>query len=922
MYRRTEGCLKGPSGSCYNAALSESGRLSRIAGNIIHVSEGCFQEESSMSRKRLVLIDGMSHIYRAYYAIPKLSNSKGFPTNAVYGFTSMLRKLIDDEAPDYIGVAFDLEGPTVRHEKYEAYKATRKPMPEELVVQLPYIRRVCEVFRVPVISRQGYEADDVIGTLARKAADTGLTSIVVSSDKDMLQLVDEHTVILDPMKGQRILDAQKVVEKLGVMPERVPDLLGLWGDSSDNIPGAPGIGEKGARELLQTYGTIDNCLANWEMVKRKTYQESLRDHADIIRMSRELATIHRDLPLELDLDELVLNPPDRKAAFQLFTELEFKSLMSEFLDEQPKETQRIQWLTPEEAQRFPDDPELHPRIYVALRLKDRSPGGGDADVVCVRMGTNGPILLDLKNETVASAWQSVLSNPTLCLVCWDVKFSRLAQEHSGVPLKAAIEDVMLMAFLTAPNAGDYSLKRWALEQLHLSLPEQDVTGQQLLAEAAQARVADALCCEVEAVRRLWELLSPQLDTLGVRRLYEEVELPLVPVLSAMECAGVKVDPRLLQSLSTEMEEQIAGLRQKIYKSAGIEFNINSTKQLGEVLFEKLNLPMTKKTRKTKGYSTDQAVLEELAQSYELPQLILDYRQFAKLKSTYVDSLPALIHPSTGRVHTSFNQTGAATGRLSSSDPNLQNIPIRTELGRRIRGAFIPEQGNLFVSADYSQVELRVLAHLSEDNVLMEAFRKDEDIHERTAREVFGEAASEDPSDYRRRAKVINFGIVYGLSAFGLGQRLGIPREQAQAFIDAYFERYQGVRIWLDRTIDEARRLGMVRTLLGRIRPIPDIHSKDFAVRQFAERTAVNTPIQGTAADIIKIAMVRIWQMLNKKGLSSKILLQVHDELVLESPEREVAEVQKIIRHEMENAVVLRVPLRVDMGLGRNWMDMK
>jgi len=875
-----------------------------------------------MSPKRLVLIDGMSHIYRAYYAIPKLSNSKGIPTNAVYGFISMLRKLIEDEAPDYIGVAFDLEGPTVRHEKYEAYKATRKPMPEDLVLQLPYIRRVCEVFRVPVISRQGYEADDVIGTLARKAAETGLTSIVVSGDKDMLQLVDENTVVLDPMKSQKIVDAQKVVEKLGITPERIPDLLGLWGDSSDNIPGAPGIGEKGARELLQTYGTIDECLANWEKVKRKTYQESLRDHADIIRMSRELATIHRDLPLDLDLEALVLHPPDRKAAFQLFAELEFKSLMSEFLDEQPQEMQKTKWLAPDQAQRLPGDPGLHPRIYVALKLKELSPGGGEADVVCVSTGADGPILLDLSDRTVASAWERLLANPSLCLVCWDAKLSHLVQGQRIVPLEASIDDVMLMAFLTAPNTGDYSLKRWALEQLHLSLPEQDASGQRLLAEAARARIADTLGREVTAVQQLRELLSPQLETLGVRRLYEEIELPLVPVLADMERAGVKVDPKVLQSLSSEMEEQIAGLRQRIYQSAGTEFNINSPKQLGEVLFEKLNLPMTKKTRKTKGYSTDQTVLEELAQSYELPQLILDYRQFAKLKSTYVDSLPTLINPSTGRVHTSFNQTGAATGRLSSSDPNLQNIPIRTELGRRIRGAFIPEQGSLFVSADYSQVELRVLAHLSEDKVLTEAFRMDEDVHDRTAREVFGNAADENPPEYRRRAKVINFGIVYGLSAFGLGQRLGIPREQAQAFIDAYFERYQGVRIWLDRTIEEARRSGMVRTLLGRIRPIPDIHSKDFAVRQFAERTAVNTPIQGTAADIIKIAMIRIWQMLKKKGLSSKILLQVHDELVLESPEHEMAEVQKIVRHEMENAVVLKVPLRVDMGLGHNWMDMK
>jgi DNA polymerase I len=875
-----------------------------------------------MSRKRLFLVDGMSHIYRAYYAIPRLSNSKGFPTNAVYGFTSMLRRLIGDEKPDYIAVAFDLEGPTLRHEKFEAYKATRKPMPDDLAPQIPYIRRVCEVFRIPVISQPGYEADDVIGTLANKAAAAGLASIVVTSDKDMLQLVNEDIVVLDPMKDNQILDARKVVEKMGVSPGQVPDLLGLWGDSSDNIPGAPGIGEKGAKELIQAFGTIESCLANWEHVKKKTYQQSLRDNAELIRVSRELATIHLDLPLELDLEALVLAPPDRKAAFQLFAELEFKSLMAEFLDEQPKGEQEARWVAPEEMARFLEDLARQPRIHVVLKLREGARARREAEAACVSAGTAGPLLLDLKNREIATGWKSALQNPALTLICWDAKLGRLAQEHLGARWQAHLDDVMLMAFLTAPHLGDYSLKRWALEQLHLSLPAAEAAGQGLLADAARGAGEHILCRELDAICRLYELLSPQLDSQGIRRLYEDVELPLVPVLADMERAGVKVDPKVLQSLSTEMEGQIAGLTRRIYEAAGMEFNINSTKQLGEILFEKLNLPMLKKTRKTKGYSTDQAVLEELALSYELPQLILDYRQFAKLKSTYVDSLPNLINPETGRVHTSFNQTGTATGRLSSSDPNLQNIPIRTDLGRRIRGAFVPGQGNLFVSADYSQVELRVLAHLSEDEVLVDAFRRNEDIHERTAREVFGAAAEGNPAEYRRRAKVINFGIVYGLSAFGLAQRLGMGRDEAQAYIDAYFERYKGVRIWLDRTIEETRRSGMVRTLLGRIRPIPDINSKDYAVRQFAERTAVNTPIQGTAADIIKIAMVRIWKLFKTNSLSSRILLQVHDELVLESPEREVKEVQEIVQHEMENAVSLTVPLRVDMGLGNSWMEMK
>jgi DNA polymerase-1 len=509
----------------------------------------------------------------------------------------------------------------------------------------------------------------------------------------------------------------------------------------------------------------------------------------------------------------------------------------------------------------------------------------------------------------------------MTVVCWDAKLCLMAQECRGIHMDANYDDVMLMAFLTAPHLGDYTLKRWALEQLHITLPEAKTEGL-LLSEAAQDEIGHALSHEVEAVRLLHDVISPRMDNLGVRSLYREIELPLVPALADMERVGVRIDPKMLQSLSKEMEEQITGLTRRIYDAAGVEFNINSPKQLGEILFEKLNFPALKKTRKTKGYSTDQAVLEELAESYELPRLILEYRQFSKLKSTYVDALPALINPETGRVHTSFNQTGTATGRLSSSDPNLQNIPIRTDLGRRIRGAFVPDKGNRLISGDYSQVELRVLAHLSEDEVLIDAFRNNEDIHERTAREVFSEAERANRAECRRMAKVINFGIVYGLSAFGLAQRLGIPREEAQTFIDAYFERYKGVRAWLDKTIEEARRSGVVRTLFGRIRPIPDINSKNYAMRQFAERTAVNTPIQGTAADIIKIAMIRIRNALKNKGFTTKILLQVHDELVLESPGREEAQAQEILRHEMENAASLNVPLRVELGAGETWMEMK
>jgi DNA polymerase I len=875
-----------------------------------------------LNPKRLFLIDGMSHIYRAYYAIRNLSNSKGLPTNAVFGFTSMLRKLIQEERPDYIGVAFDVAGPTVRHEQFEAYKATRKPMPEDLAQQLPYIRRVCEAFRIPIIEMPGYEADDVIGTLSAKATAQNLESILVTSDKDMLQLVSDHIRVLDPIKDNLVLDEQKVLEKMGVRPDQVPDLLGLWGDSSDNIPGAPGIGEKGAKELIQMFGTIQNAVANWEKVKKKTYQTSLRDNADLIRMSHELATIRRDLPIELDLSALTYSEPDRKAAFEIFSEMEFKSLMREFLDEKPQPHLEGEWLAGSQAREVLQHLIGEKTVYFCFDFEEGAFGRKKAAVACVQGGSGTAAVIDLRDGELARAWGQLMQCRSVRKVCWDAKLSLQAQESLGIHMDANIDDVMLMAFLTGPQIGDYSLKRWSLSELHLALAEESPRRQGILSSEPHEATVESLCRRLEAMRKLYEVLGVRLDQMDLRDLYTTMEMPLIPVLADMEGVGVKVDRTTLQKMSAEMEKRLAELTGKIYEAAGTTFNINSPKQLGEVLFEKLNLPSAKKTRKTGGYSTDQAVLEELAESYDIPRLILEYRQVAKLKSTYVDSLPALIQPDTGRVHTSFNQTGAATGRLSSSDPNLQNIPIRSELGRLIRAAFIPDSGNLLISADYSQVELRVLAHLSRDQVLMDAFQKDQDIHDRTAREVFSADELENRSECRRRAKVINFGIVYGLSAFGLAQKLGISREQAQAFIDSYFMRYQGVRTWLDSTLENARKNGSVRTLFGRIRPIPDILSKDFNARHFAERVAVNSPIQGTAADIIKLAMIRLYNTLQKKSLSARILIQVHDELVVEVCRPELEETQALVRLEMEQAADLIVPLKVDLNVADNWMDMK
>jgi DNA polymerase-1 len=874
-----------------------------------------------VKRKRLFLIDGMSHIYRAYYAIRNLSNSKGMPTNAVFGFTSMLRKLIEDQAPDYLGVAFDLEGPTVRHEKYGGYKAKRKPMPPDLIQQIPYIRKVCEAFRVPVIGHEGYEADDVIGTLSRKAAERGLEIYIVTSDKDMLQLVSENVYVLDAMKDNLILDSSKVEERLGVRPDQVVDLLGLWGDASDNIPGAPGIGEKGAKELIREFGSIDALLDDPGRVSKKSQRESLRNNAEIIRMSRELATIQKDLAIDLDLPSLELSEPDRQSAYTLFSELEFHSLKQEFFSGKERPPVKAVWYSGAEHGGCMEKWKAGSSLFVALAYSKAPMGRKAARFGSAYDGSGNAILFDLGSKDDLEAWRGLADVPDLKKVAWDSKLWMLSQKHVGQRDPEIPHDGMLMAFLTSPNEGEYSLKRWAMNQLDVSLDEDYVEDEGFL-PPDRDRVAERLCLRVESLCRLYDILEKRLEGQELRRVYEEIELPLVPVLADMEQSGIRVDRDILKKMSSEMEQQLQGLTGKIYEAAGEEFNINSPKQLGTVLFEKMNLPVKRKTRKTGSYSTDQSVLEELAQTYELPSLILEFRQIAKLKSTYVDALPALIHPETGRVHTSFHQTGAATGRLSSSDPNLQNIPIRTDAGRLIRSAFVSDKGKVLVSADYSQVELRVLAHLSGDEVLVKAFRAGEDIHDRTAREVFGEGELENAAECRRRAKVINFGIIYGLSAFGLSQTLGISREDAQKFIDAYFRRYQGVRTWLDRTLEEVRSSGIVRTLFGRMRPIPDIQSKDYNARQFAERTAVNSPIQGTAADIIKIAMIRIHRLLLKEKMLTRILLQVHDELILEVPEDEIDAAMNIVREEMEGAASLEVPLVVDIKTARNWMEAK
>jgi DNA polymerase-1 len=855
----------------------------------------------------------MSHIYRAYYAIRGLTNRRGMSTNAVYGFVTMMRKLIDEEHPTYLGVAFDSSGPTVRHLEYEEYKATRPKMPEDLAEQLPYIRRYCEAMRIPILEMEGQEADDIIGTLAKKAEAKGLEVVIVSIDKDLLQLVNDRIHVLDTRNGT-LYGPEEVRKKWGVPPERMVDVLSLIGDVSDNIPGAPGIGEKGAKALIAEFGNLDALLEQAGKVRKKTYRESLLANAEQIRRSRELLRIRCDLPVELDLERLRLSEPDNEALRALYQELEFASL----LEDLPR----------------PSPARKGVRVRKVSSLEDLQAEGGIADesavtgvAVAYEAGwtlrpqvkglavcrSDGEALYADREVVVRAKAPNLLFEFLRHPSIHDWKRWLLASYASDwSPPATEVDDVMLMGYLLAPNERDFSL--------------QTLAGRYLPGEpadwAGRSRDEEALAVQADVVRTLTGRLTPELEKLELTRLFRDVEMPLVRVLADMEWVGVRIDTDQLAELSKELEGEIERLSREIFLLAGEEFNLNSPRQLAYILFEKLHLPAGKRTGKAGHLSTGVEVLEELAVHYEIAQKILDYRELAKLKSTYVDALPPLVDPRTGRVHTSYNQMVASTGRLSSSNPNLQNIPIRSDLGRRIRKAFVADPGFLILAADYSQIELRVMAHFSQDPVLVEAFRKGEDIHARTAREVFGENSGLDPQELRRRAKVINFGIIYGLSAYGLARSLKIDRAAAQKFIDSYFARYAGVKAWIDQTVAEAEKLGYVRTLFGRIRQIPEINSKNWNLREFARRTAINAPIQGTAADLIKMAMVAIHRRIREQGLRSRLILQVHDELVFEAAESELDGLSDMVRKEMEGVASLIVPLKVDVGVGRSWFDAK
>jgi DNA polymerase I len=913
----------------------------------------------SQQKERVFLIDTMSFIFRAYHAMARqrsMSTKTGLPTAAVYVFVNMLRKLREDFSPAYLAAVFDVAAKTFRDTQaeaitsvrkfdiktqtfteieYKGYKANRAAMPEDLAQQIPYIRRALEAYRIPILELAGFEADDVIGTLARKAAADSYCVYVVSSDKDMMQLVNDDVQILNPPKDNLICDAAKVEEILGVPPERVIDVMALRGDTIDNIPGAPGIGDKGSVEIIKRFGSLEAALDRAAEVEKKTYRESLLNNRDIILFSKSMATIDTNVPVEFNVEAMRAGEPDLTSLRQLFTELEFTSLLKELLPEvQIAETHYTEARSAADIESVLASVALGSSLAVAVELDQAElPPIGDEEVVeeesqdamlpltdgsaeaspqtpeaasrriAVSGAAGSAAVVKLDSGGAAVKLRTILADASTPKTIHDYKAAIHALDAQGIRVNGVRDDSMLYSYLLDPTYSSHRLADVALRRFNLK-----VSGD--LGEAA------------DITGRLASSFREEIQQAGLAKLYEEIDLPLVPVLARMEQAGVKIDTAALAQMSTELEREIGIKAKEIQQIAGTEFNIGSPRQLGDVLFNKLSLPKPVKYGKGRTISTAVDVLETLAEDYPIARMVLDYRQLTKLKSTYVDTLPALINRSTGRLHTTFGQTGTATGRLSSANPNLQNIPIRTELGRGIRAAFIAEPGHVLLTADYSQIELRLLAHFSRDPLLVEAYRRGDDIHTLTASQVFGVPPLMVTADHRRQAKVVNFGIVYGLSPFGLSQNLGIEPSEAKQFIAAYFEKYSGVRSFIDKTLEEARRDLKVRTLFGRVRPIPDINSKNSNQRGFAERTAVNTPLQGTAADLIKVAMIRIDAAVRERELKSRMTLQVHDELVFEVPEKEVDTMQSLVREQMEKVHLLAVPLLVEMGVGPNWRDLE
>jgi DNA polymerase I len=873
----------------------------------------------SLTGKKLFLVDAMAHVYRAFFApMNRMNAPSGIPTKVPFLFNNILRRILKDYQPDYVGIVFDTTKPTFRDRLFEQYKAKRAPMPDELAQQLPYVRRLCEALRLPILEYDGYEADDILGALATQATKQNVEVLLVTNDKDMMQLVGDGIRVLRAgtggVKNDVIVDAARVREILGVTPEQVVDYMALMGDSIDNIPGARGIGEKGAAELIQKYSNVENALDHAAEVPNKRYREALQQQREQVLLSKQLAKISSDVPIELDLHNLERREPDLALLSALYRELGFNSLLKELgaeavaasvaaSTEPVVATDYVQLNSPAEFREYLGQlpPKQAISVWFNLHAGEREAEGFGTPIASIEVsskpGEGRSVWFDEKGEAL-QALVPFLADPERPKIVHDPKLFQIFGGRAAHIQHAT----QIYSYLLRPTTANHNFADVVMRQTNVMLG------------GGPGEHADHL-------QRIAPTLRALIDVEKLENVYEKVDLPVAAVLADMERAGIRVDPNALDAMSLTMEKEVRRLEKEIWELAGTEFNVNSPTQLAEILFDKLNLQPPFKRGRGRVRSTAAEILEDLAAQHPLPAKIIEYREVAKLKSTYVDSLPKLIRRETGRLHTSFSQTGTATGRLSSWDPNLQNIPIRTELGRQIRAAFVAEPGKILVAADYSQIELRVMAHLSNDPVLLEAFRNGEDIHARTAQEVFGVGAMAQTSEHRRASKAINYGIIYGLSPFGLAQQLGIAQKEAAQFIAAYFARYSGVKEYLDNALAETRKTGAARTLFGRIRPIPEINSPQVQLRNFAERTALNSPLQGTAADLIKLAMIAIDGRIREEKLQARMILQVHDELVFEAPISEREALQDMVRDEMEHVHELAVPLVVEVCSGPNWRDL-
>jgi len=883
--------------------------------------------------KTIYLIDGSGYIYRAYHAIRGLTNSKGMPTNAIFGFTRMLMKLLEEQTPQWIVMFFDAKGPTFRHELFADYKANRPPMPEDLVVQLPYIKKVTRGFNIQTMELSGYEADDLIGTAAHTAAGQGCKVVVVSGDKDLKQLITDDIILLDPMK-ESIFDTE-TIRASGIEPAQLIDVMGLSGDTSDNVPGVPGIGPKGAISLIQTFGNMETLYEKVDTITKKKQHENLVRFKDQAFLSKTLVTIDTDAPLDFDLSKFKIRPPDKTELSKLFSELEFRQLQKLFPRETDLSNKRyLPVLTPDELDTLVGT--LIESDLISMDTETTSTDPMRADLVgfsfaiepdqgfyipCGHSYLGAPEQMPLSD--VIERLKPVFANPSIKKIGQNIKYDWMVLSRHGIRLEGVVFDTMLASYLINPSKRAHNLDQIALDFLdHKTITYEDVAGKGKKAlsfnNVPLDKAVPYACEDADITLMAYHILKTKVEELGLTELLEKVEMPLVPVLKDMEMRGIRVDREKLKGLSASFADQLDKIEEQIYTLAGERFNIKSSQQLGRILFEKLQLPVQKKTKKKTGYSTDVEVLTTLARNHELPELVLRHRTLAKLKSTYADALLDLVHPDTQRIHTSYNQTVAATGRLSSSDPNLQNIPIRTDEGKEIRKCFVPRKDWQLLSADYSQIELRILAHCSKDEILIKAFEEDEDIHARTAAEVFQVFPSFITADLRRQAKIINFGIIYGMSPFGLSKSLDISQKMAKTYIENYFGRYKGVKAFIEQVIKEARETEQTATLSGRIRLIPDINNRNANLRRFAERIAINTPIQGTAADLIKIAMIEVDRAISTAGYRAGMLLSVHDEIVLEVPPDEIETISSLVKNVMETVWDLCVPLKVNLQTGDNW----